>query len=120
MHFRFTEQEIIVGSLSALAIISVSVYIGYKNLHRLPVERLWKQLPRPLRQAIVLVIGLTLILIGTVLIVLPGPFTMPFVIAGLFVLALEFAWAERILVESRNQARKIDPRKLLKRNRKSS
>ena len=102
-----------------LAIVGVSIFVGYKNLHRLPVERLWKGLPKPLRQAIVLVIGLTLILIGTILIVLPGPFTMPFVIAGLFVLALEFAWAERILVESRNQARKIDPRKLIKRRKKS-
>ena len=101
------------------AIVGVSIFVGYKNLHRLPVERLWKGLPKPLRQAIVLVIGLTLILIGTILIVLPGPFTMPFVIAGLFVLALEFAWAERILVESRNQARKIDPRKLIKRRKKS-
>ena len=105
--------------LIIFVIIGVSVYIGYKNLHRLPVERLWKGLPKPLRQAIVLVIGLTLILIGTVLIVLPGPFSMPFVIAGLFVLALEFAWAEKILVDSRNQAKKIDPRKLIKRRKKS-
>ena len=100
-----------------LAIVGISVYIGYKNLHRLPVQRLWKGLPKPLRQAIVLVIGLTLILIGTVLIVLPGPFTMPFVIAGLFILALEFAWAERILVESRNQAKKIDPRKFFRKKK---
>lgn len=103
--------------LIIFAIVGVSVYVGYRNLHRLPVERLWKGLPKALRQAIVLVIGLTLILIGTVLIVLPGPFTMPFVIAGLFILALEFAWAERILVESRNQAKKIDPRKLFKRKK---
>jgi len=104
--------------LIIFAIVGVSVYVGYKNLHRLPVQRLWRGLPKPLRQAIVLVIGLTLILIGTVLIVLPGPFTMPFVIAGLFVLALEFAWAERILVESRNQAKKIDPRRLIKRKKR--
>lgn len=104
--------------VAIFVIVGVSIYIGYRNLHRLPVERLWKGLPKPLRQAIVLVIGLTLILIGTVLIVLPGPFTMPFVIAGLFVLALEFAWAERILVESKNQAKRIDPRRFIKRSKK--
>ena len=115
-------QDVVVTAesiIAILAIIGVSVYIGYRNLHRLPVERLWKGLPKPLRQAIVLVIGMTLILIGTVLIVLPGPFSMPFVIAGFFVLALEFAWAERILVESKNQAKRIDPRKLMKRKRKN-
>lgn len=100
-----------------VGIVGVSIYIGYRNLHRLPVQRLWKGLPKPLRQAIVLVVGLTLVLIGTVLIVLPGPFTMPFVIAGLFILALEFAWAERILVQSRNQAKKLDPRKLFRRDK---
>lgn len=100
-----------------VGIVGVSIYIGYRNLHRLPVQRLWKGLPKPLRQAIVLVVGLTLVLIGTVLIVLPGPFTMPFVIAGLFILALEFAWAERILVQSRNQAKKLDPRKLFRKGK---
>lgn len=100
-----------------LAIVGVSIYVGYKNLNRIPVKKVWSGLPKPLRQAIVLVIGFTLILIGTILIVLPGPFTMPFVIAGLFVLALEFAWAERILVESKNQAKKIDPRKLFRKKK---
>jgi len=70
--------------------------------------------PKPLRQLIVLVIGLTLIILGGLLIVLPGPFTLPFVIAGLVVLAAEFVWAERILERAMHHAKKADPRKLFK------
>jgi hypothetical protein len=49
-----------------------------------------------------------------VLIVLPGPFTMPLVIAGLFVLAVEFAWAERFLARAKGHASKIVPKKFKK------
>jgi hypothetical protein len=48
------------------------------------------------------------------LIVLPGPFTLPLVILGLVVLALEFAWAERTLEKVKAQGAKVDPRKLFK------
>jgi membrane protein implicated in regulation of membrane protease activity len=74
----------------------------------------WKLVPKPLRQLIVLVIGLTLIVIGGLLVVLPGPFTLPFIFAGLVILAAEFVWAERILERTKHHAKKIDPRKLLK------
>jgi hypothetical protein len=77
----------------------------------------WKMVPKPLRQLIVLVIGLTLIIIGGLLIVLPGPFTLPFVFAGLVVLAAEFVWAERILIRTKHHAQKIDPRKLLRKKK---
>ena len=76
----------------------------------------WKLVPKPLRQLIVLVIGSTLIVIGALLVVLPGPFTLPFVFAGLVVLAAEFVWAEVILERTKHHAKKIDPRKLLKKN----
>ena len=46
--------------------------------------------------------------------VLPGPFTMPLVIAGLFVLAVEFAWAERLLAKAKGHASKIVPKKYKK------
>jgi Putative transmembrane protein (PGPGW) len=77
-------------------------------------SKTWKALPRPLRQVIVLVIGFTLIFTGLLLIVLPGPFTLPLVLLGLFVLALEFVWAETILIRVRREGGKIDPRKLLR------
>ena len=74
----------------------------------------WKVLPTTVRKTIVLVIGSTLILTGMLLIVLPGPFTLPLVILGLVVLALEFAWAERTLEKVKAQGAKVDPRKLFK------
>ena len=74
----------------------------------------WKMVPKPVRQLIVLVIGSTLIVIGGLLVVLPGPFTLPFIFAGLVVLAAEFVWAERILVRAKHHAKKADPRRLFK------
>jgi uncharacterized membrane protein YbaN (DUF454 family) len=65
------------------------------------------------------VIGFTLITIGLLLIVLPGPFTLPFLILGLVVLGLEFAWADRMLDQVKAQGKKVDPRKLLKRKPKN-
>ena len=75
-------------------------------------------MPSALRKAIVLVIGSTLIAIGGVLIVLPGPFTLPFVIAGLFILAAEFTWARSLLNKAQESARRVDPRKFKKFNKR--
>ena len=77
--------------------------------------RAWMLLPKTLRKSIVLLIGSTLILTGLLLIVLPGPFTVPLIVLGLIVLALEFAWAETLLNRVREHGAKIDPRKLFKR-----
>lgn len=80
----------------------------------------WKTLPRQLRKVIVSVIGFTFISLGLLLIVLPGPFTLPFLILGLVVLGLEFAWADRMLDQVKAQGKKVDPRKLLKRKPKKT
>ena len=77
-------------------------------------------MPSPVRKTIVLVIGFTLIAIGAILIVLPGPFTLPFVIGGLFVLAAEFTWAKSLLIKAQESAKKVDPRKLRKRKSKEN
>jgi hypothetical protein len=81
-------------------------------------KRIWRQVPAPVRKLIVLVIGFTLIAIGSVLIILPGPFTLPFMIGGLFILAIEFTWARSLLTKAQESARKVDPRKLKKRKPK--
>jgi uncharacterized membrane protein YbaN (DUF454 family) len=78
------------------------------------VAQAWKLLPAALRKTIVLVIGLTLIVTGLLLIVLPGPFTMPLLVLGLVVLALEFAWAETMLIRVRHHGAKLNPKKLFK------
>ena len=80
----------------------------------MPLRKAWKNVPKPVRQVIALVIGGTLMIIGGFLIVLPGPFTIPFVFAGLLVLAGEFVWAQRFLDRARVEAKKADPRKLFK------
>jgi uncharacterized membrane protein YbaN (DUF454 family) len=81
-------------------------------------KKIWRQVPAPVRKLIVVVIGFTLIAIGTVLIILPGPFTLPFMIGGLFVLAIEFTWAKSLLTKAQESAKKVDPRKLRKRKPK--
>jgi drug/metabolite transporter (DMT)-like permease len=81
-------------------------------------KKIWRSVPSPVRKTVVLVIGFTLIAIGAILIVLPGPFTLPFVIGGLFVLAAEFTWAKSLLTKAQESAKKVDPRKLRKRKPK--
>ena len=81
-------------------------------------KRIWRHVPAPVRNLIVLVIGFTLIAIGSVLIILPGPFTLPFMIGGLFILAIEFTWARSLLTRAQESAKKVDPRKLRKRKPK--
>ena len=78
------------------------------------MKKNWLLLPKGLRKVIAFSIGSFLVLTGLVLIVLPGPFTMPLVIAGLLVLALEFAWAERFLAKAKVHANKIVPKKYKK------
>ena len=77
-------------------------------------KKLWRGVPTPVRKWIVIVSGFTLIAIGGVLIILPGPFTLPFVIGGLFILAIEFTWARSLLNKAQESAKKVDPRKLSK------
>ena len=78
------------------------------------MKKNWLLLPKGLRKIIAFSIGSFLVLAGLVLIVLPGPLTMPLVIAGFFVLAVEFAWAERLLAKAKGHASKIVPKKFKK------
>lgn len=68
--------------------------------------RLWARAPKKVRQLLVLMVGSTLVLLGVLLVVLPGPFTLPLVLAGLAVLSTEFVWAARVLERSRAVAAK--------------
>ena len=80
-------------------------------------QKTWKTLPVKLRKTIALVIGSTSIVLGALLIVLPGPFTIPFVVFGLMILSLEFVWAESLLVKVKHHAKKTVPRKLRKKKK---
>ena len=52
----------------------------------------------------VFLLGLFFILLGLALSVLPGPLTIPPVLLGLVIWALEFAWAERLVERARGKA----------------
>ncbi len=58
-----------------------------------------------LLRAVVLVVGVSFIALGLALIVLPGPLTIPPILLGLYILSLEFAWAERLLDRAKESAR---------------
>ena len=53
----------------------------------------WRKLPHPIRWVVVATVGVTLLILGLIFLVLPGP-GIPLIIAGLAILATEFTWAE--------------------------
>ena len=63
---------------------------------------------RHIRKIAVLIVGGTVLLIGVALLVLPGP---AFIVipAGLAILAVEFAWARRLLQKARSMATNAIP-----------
>lgn len=58
---------------------------------------------RHLKKILVLIIGGTVLLIGIILIFLPGP-SFIVIPAGLAILAIEFSWARSLLNRARNAA----------------
>lgn len=80
----------------------------------------WKRLPHPIRWVIVATIGGTLVAAGVVFLVLPGP-GLPLIIAGLAVLATEFAWAQVMLHRIKEKSKEVTAKaKNSIKNRKSS
>jgi uncharacterized protein (TIGR02611 family) len=58
------------------------------------------------KRAIVIVIGFTVLVLGIVLIVLPGPAVLVIPL-GLAILATEFVWARRLLVRFKWKTRQL-------------
>ncbi len=69
----------------------------------------WKHLPHPIRWVIVATIGGTLFVVGVIFLVIPGP-GLPLVIAGLAVLASEFAWAQYMLSRIKEKSQQVAQR----------
>lgn len=63
----------------------------------------WRRLPRPLRMAMAITVGGTLVAVGIALLVLPGPGLL-LIALGLALLATEFAWARHVLERGRHHA----------------
>ena len=66
----------------------------------------WKKLPHPLRWIVAATVGFTLLIVGIIFLVLPGP-GFPLIIAGLAILATEFTWAEILLHKTKHHAKRI-------------
>lgn len=58
-----------------------------------------------LLQALVFFAGLAFILLGVVLVALPGPLTIPPILIGLYIWSTEFAWADRLLDRAKASAK---------------
>lgn len=56
-------------------------------------------------KVLVLLVGGLFITLGLVLVVLPGPLTIPPVLLGLWIWSTEFAWAERLRLRAAVKAR---------------
>src|SRR5262245_23876212 len=73
----------------------------------------WKMklgwVPRPVRRAIILVIGGTVLLIGVIMIIAPGPAVIV-VPLGLLILGVEFAFARRWLKKIKAAAARAQKR----------
>ncbi len=63
-------------------------------------------MPKQVRKFFILLIGLTVLFIGTLMIFLPGP---AFIVipAGLAILASEFLWAKKILEKMKGKTKQI-------------
>jgi uncharacterized membrane protein len=63
------------------------------------------KLNKSTRRVFVILGGFPLIIVGILLLVLPGP-GIPVIILGLFILSLEFEWASRYLQKAKDTQRK--------------
>ena len=89
-------------------------------MNREKLHHSWKQLPHPIRWVVVATIGGTFLVLGIVFLVLPGP-GLPLVIAGLTVLASEFAWANYMLSRIKEKSQQVaqKAKSTIRRNKKS-
>ena len=65
---------------------------------------------RHVKKIVVLIVGGTILLIGIIMIFLPGPSCI-IIPAGLGILAVEFAWARGLLKKARHAADKLTLRR---------
>lgn len=66
----------------------------------------WSAMPKPIRQVLAASVGMTVLLTGVALLVLPGP-GIVVILIGLAILATEFAWAQRRLHQVKYHGSKV-------------
>lgn len=71
-----------------------------------PLEQFVRTTVRQVRRLVILLVGTTVVLIGLIMLVTPGP---AFVVVpiGLAILAIEFTWARRLLRHVRERAAQV-------------
>jgi uncharacterized protein (TIGR02611 family) len=90
-------------------------HIGrFEPRRKVEVERHRKSIKDQTQRIIITVLGVVLIVVGIIITPLPGPWSLPLLIAGLAILASEYDWAKDardwVRVNSRKVANKIKSR----------
>ncbi|MBI2009193.1 PGPGW domain-containing protein [Candidatus Saccharibacteria bacterium] len=75
-----------------------------------------KKIAKLVRKIAVAAVGFVVLAIGLILIPLPGPGIL-ITLAGLFILSLEFTWAEKHLDRAKNAANKVVEKAKAKNNK---
>jgi uncharacterized protein (TIGR02611 family) len=83
---------------------------AFREEENRPSPSLSRSAMRHVRRLIIFIVGLTVLLIGVAMIVLPGPATVVIPL-GLGILAIEFAWARRLLDQLKNHGNRVLGRK---------
>lgn len=68
-----------------------------------------QRLPKSVRQAVALAVGIPVLILGVALLVLPGPGLL-FIVLGLLILAREFEWAQRHADRAKASLKKVTDR----------
>jgi uncharacterized protein (TIGR02611 family) len=95
-----------------LCIAAGMVLLGWASLPREAQDeagRLARLTLKQARKIVVLVVGVTLVIVGIIMIVAPGP-AIVVIPLGLAVLATEFVWARRLLVRYKRHADRVAKR----------
>lgn len=92
---------------------------GTVLLNKNKIKKIWSLFPHPARMLLVFVAGVTILGVGAVLLVLPGP-GIPLILIGLIILASEYAWAERILHNTKKASNGFSARLRKKLNKKTA
>ncbi len=74
------------------------------------VKQYWKKTPTLVRRVTIFLVGWTIVLMGILMLVLPGPGLLA-ILLGFAILATEFAFAARLRAWTLSQAKQIVARK---------
>jgi len=95
-----------VGKIAALQSHSVKEVFQATHLLEHNNMKNWLKTLHPLKTLIISIIGGTVLLLGMVLLFIPGP-GIPVIFLGIIILAAEFLWARRLLKKIKGKSRNL-------------